>query len=151
VNADATSDNGETRVGDNGGDEPSADEIEHIYDAPREHQGEAEPHLDAVPHQSHPAHLDTAVKSFAEIVEAPAAPATIAGNGHHQPPTAVEAKPAEPAPVVSKPEAAPEPKPAEVKPHERSSTPPEQIAVVSSSAGDGQPRKGWWQRRFSGE
>ena len=40
----------------------------------------------------------------------------------------------------------------EPRTYDRPTTPPEQIAVVSTTPDDGKPaRKGWWQRRFTGE
>ena len=54
--------------------------------------------------------------------------------------------------AAAEPPAVEEPRAPEIKPHERPTTPPDEIAVVSTSTGDDKPaRKGWWQRRLSGE
>jgi ribonuclease E len=52
-------------------------------------------------------------------------------------------------PIEQAPEAAPKPA---LHPAERPTTPVEQIAVVSTTSDEGKPsRKGWWQRKLSGE
>jgi hypothetical protein len=69
-------------------------------------------------------------------------------NGQHEPgPISTEPPPARPAePAVETAKAV------EPRTYDRPTTPPEQIAVVSTTPDDGKPaRKGWWQRRFTGE
>ncbi|MEQ1612296.1 MAG: Rne/Rng family ribonuclease [Hyphomicrobiaceae bacterium] len=155
-NGGARAEGGVAASGDRPDDEPSADEIEHVYDAPREHQGEAEPHLEAVRHEPKPRRHEQpatieAVETFV-AVEAPGSTTTSSANGHHQA-EPVEVTPHKPEPVAARePERVADPKPIEAKPIERASTPPGHIAVVSNTPDEGQPaRKGWWQRRFTGE
>ncbi len=80
----------------------------------------------------------------------PAAHREATTNGRREP-IVHEPKPQAAEPVKAR-EPEPAPQPAEARGYDRPSTPPEQIAVISTTPDEGKPvRKGWWQRRLDGE